>query len=197
MSEVRTEGQPPRKSRWLQWADPPEKGSKAWFWQMRVLNIHIWLTPLIVLAVAATQFRWPGVVHPTVADRLLFSLPWVSVAVSAVALGRALWRIEINMEGGERPFTEKDSQVYASAMRFEMIMSAIVMLTFLVLIFYILIRGLESHAYLAGDKNRLWTTFSAMYPPMGAMYLLMMFTQTLKRTHAKAREYYEELEKGV
>lgn len=195
MSEVKTESQ---QSRWTRWAAAAPVGSPKWLWQMRILNINIWAAPLIVLGVAAIEFRWPSVAEPSVADRLMFSLPWVGVALGAVALAHALWRIEISVQGDKRPFTEQDGRVYLGAVYFETITATITMGAFIILIFYTLIHGLATgDEAVANAHGRLWVIFSAMYPPMGAMYLLSMFTNTLRRVHTKARTYYEELEKGV
>lgn len=193
MSEAGTKERPLYKSRWLRWANPAEKGSKKWFWQMRIVNIHLWLTPLIVMATALVQFRWPAVKNPSTVDRLVFSLPWVGVGVTAAALAYALWRIEVNMEGGKRPFTAKDAAVYKQAMMLQVIVSSIVMMGFLVYMFYALLHMPTK----GGVEDRMWSILDAMYAPLAAMYLLLMFTQTMRRTHTKAHEYYEELEKGV
>jgi hypothetical protein len=174
-----------------------EPGSRMWFWQMRILNIHLWITPLTLLAVAAVMYRTPGVENPSVGERMMFSLPWIAVAVGAGALAYALWRIEVNMEGGKRPFTQKDEMVYKRATIVQIVLGGAVMLSFLVIIFYVLIHQVLVQAEPESFEDQFWPIINAMYPPLGAIYLVGMFTQTLKRVHTKARAYYEELEEGV
>lgn len=185
-------------SRWLRWANPARPGSRGWFWQMRLLNIHIWLTPPVILTVALFEYQAPGGARDAALnDRLMFSLPWVAVTVGASALAYALWRIEVNMEGDRRPFTEKDEKIYQQALGVQAVAASTVLLAFIIRLFYILFHGLGAHVDPDAVSDQVSSLFVAAYPAVGAVYLVGMFTRTLKRTHAKARAYYEELEKGV
>lgn len=168
-----------------------EPRNRRWFWQMWMVNATLWAAPLFVLLTGLVQFRWPAVADPHLADRLMFSLPWVAVAVSAACVAVVLWRIAVNMEGGEQPFREEDGSAYMGAAIIETGMLAAVLLGFLVTLIY---GTLTDPA--ANDKD-LWTLVDAFYGPMSAILLLSMFTYVLRRMHIKAREAYEELEKGV
>jgi hypothetical protein len=54
---------------------------------------------------------------PSIGDRLVAAGPSLTFAVLLGLLAYALWRIEINMSAGARPYTAKDAQVFRRATR--------------------------------------------------------------------------------
>lgn len=55
--------------------------------------------------------------HPGILDRLVAAGPSLAFAALLGFLAYALWRIEINMSAGTRPYTGKDARVFARAQR--------------------------------------------------------------------------------
>lgn len=55
--------------------------------------------------------------HPGIGDRLVAAGPSLAFTVLLALLAYALWRIEINMSAGSRPYTAKDAQVFRRATR--------------------------------------------------------------------------------
>jgi len=167
-----------------------EAGSRRWFWQMRLLNFTLWVTPLLTAIVCAQAAGVAGVKDPSVFARMVHVVPWFVVGVVAATFAHALWRIEVNMEGNSaHPYTDKDAAIFNRATWIQAIAGVVVVLGGLGGVpTYMLLTHMKDSEVLYGD---------AVYGPMVTIALLGMMTKTTQTLYKRGRQAYEELEKGV
>jgi hypothetical protein len=127
--------------------------------------------------------------HPSIGDRLVAAGPCLGFAALLGFLIYALWRIEINMSAGGRPYTEKDARVFARARRW--VWSG-----------WWLIFGLETLGgiwYHYGPSGG-WFRAGAHVPLDGLSVVILGVSGLLAvvaRMYTTGARAYAELEKGV
>jgi hypothetical protein len=104
-------------------SNPRQPGGKKWFWKMRLKYGTALFAPvlywLLYVAVFKDEFAlaYPGggadprivfIEKESWVDWLLMSLPSGMMLVSTVYTSYCLWRIQVNLKGGGRPFTPHD-----------------------------------------------------------------------------------------
>lgn len=198
MSEVQKSVTQRKASAW----DNP--GTKKWYWVMRIINVMLFVLPLYPLLgvvgavlrpqvqvsarqagvdVTATQGEVASVLvelrDPTWLDYLLLAGPWVAAFVAVSIACRALYRIDINFNGNQNPYTERDFKMLKRA---DMV-CGLLMLPVLISLFGTLARYNGTSADL---------------------FLLLMMGVAMGTTltyatklYSKGKSFYEEMEKGV
>lgn len=127
--------------------------------------------------------------HPGIGDRLVAAGPSLAFAVLLGLLAYALWRIEINMSGNRRPYTEKDQRVFSRAIRW-------VWTGWWVVFGLELLGGLWYHYGPSGG----WFRAGAHVPLDGLSIVILGLSGILyvvSRMYRTGRKAYEELEKAV
>lgn len=127
--------------------------------------------------------------HPGIMDRLVAAGPSLAFAVLLTMLAYALWRIEINMSGNRRPYTEKDQRVFTRALRW-------VWTGWWVVFGLELLGGLWYHYGPTGG----WFRAGAHVPLDGLSVVILGLSgimYVVARMYRTGRKAYEELEKGV
>lgn len=127
--------------------------------------------------------------HPGIMDRLVAAGPSLAFAVLLTMLAYALWRIEINMSGNRRPYTEKDQRVFARALRW-------VWTGWWVVLGLELLGGLWYHYGPSGG----WYRAGAHVPLDGLDIVILALSgvfYVVSRMYRTGRKAYEELEQAV
>lgn len=125
-------------------------------------------------------------VDPSIWDRITASLPLLILTVGMACLCHALWRIEINLTAGGRPYTAKDDKIYKRAL-------------------LVALAALVGGCFTGALPVFLGDGFPEMSSSLSVSLvvgLMMLYGATAaataaRRMYIKGREAYEELEKGV
>jgi uncharacterized membrane protein YfhO len=82
---------------------------------MALERLGVWFLPLWAVYLTAQHVDWDW--DPALIAGVVF--PWVVVVLAFLLVTRALWRIDVNVEGNsQNPFTEKDHKVLRDSLLF-------------------------------------------------------------------------------
>jgi hypothetical protein len=185
-------------------SDWDKPGTKKWRWGMRLINVMLFILPgyplLGVIGTLAdpkiqvsakragieadtSQGTVTSVLvelrDPTWLDYLLLAGPWIAGLIAVSFACRALYRIDINFNGNQNPYTERD---------FKMLKRADLALGLMMLpILFALFAGMFRYRGASADLMLLLF--------MGVMLGTALSYTT--KMYVKGKSFYEELEKGV
>lgn len=166
-------------------AEPKPDGDRGRrMWKLRWLNNAVFFVPVWPLLIAVDGSREQS----DLGGVLLHGVPWVGLALASGILARALWRIEVNLNENERPFTERDflmlRKAYAACIG----------------VVAGLVGGYMTTGYLISyvtDEITRGDLYAASFQPMIVSFMLAAVSACFMRVYARGKQAHEELEKGV
>lgn len=177
------QGRPSRLRQWFP-QETAAPGSKRWYREKKIEHVTLWFMPFMplgyVLSAQGVSMPWP-----VLAGMLL---PVVGVGGALGFTSYALWRIEINVAGNrEHPFTMKDDKVLGRC-GWAFLFS---------LLFAIAVNSVLRVLLTDASDTQLRFMDTGENTAVIVFFVGATVTSTMKRIHCKARDAYEELEKGV
>lgn len=165
-------------------SEPKPVSTRRRMWRLRWINNGVFFVPLWPLLIGVDAAR----AQNTLDGMLLFGMPWAGLALVSGVLARALWRIEVNLDGNARPFTERDLTVLRKAS------AALIGMICGISAGYFIAGNIIARTYGGISEDDL---FEAGFTPIIISFMLFAVSACFVRVYAKGKQAHEELEKGV
>lgn len=125
--------------------------------------------------------------NPSLMDRFILAAPMLTATLALVLVSYALWRIEINLAAGGRPFTAKDQKTLSRAN----VVAAVGWV-------FVFMATMLTAVWFRKGPAQGFDGFGPDGDGLPLMFLaIIVLVATMERVYKKGKAAYEELEKGV